>query len=50
MSDVPIRPKRRGLIARLRQRISGEKDASLRESLESAIEIHGAQNPGEYQG
>ena len=49
MSDVPIRPKRRSLIARLKQRLSGEKDASLRESLESAIEIHGAQNPGEIK-
>jgi CBS domain containing-hemolysin-like protein len=49
VSDVPIKPKRRGLIARLKQRLSGEKDASLRESLESAIESHGAQNPGEIK-
>ena len=49
MSEPGVIRKRRGLIARLRQRLSGEKDASLRESLESAMETHGAQNPGEIK-
>ena len=49
MSEPGATRKRRGLIARLKQRFSGEKDASLRESLESAMENHGAQNPGEMK-
>lgn len=49
MSGGEPKARRKGLFARLRQRLSGEKDASLRQSLESAFESHGAQNPGEIK-
>jgi CBS domain containing-hemolysin-like protein len=43
----PPERRRGGLIARLKARLGGHPEATLRESLDRAMETHAAQNPGE---
>jgi CBS domain containing-hemolysin-like protein len=48
-SNETSAPERRrgGLLARLKARLGGAPEATLRESLDRAMETHAAQNPGE---
>ena len=49
-NDNTPEPRREGFVQRLKNRLSRPRDKGLREDLESVIETHEAQNPGEELG
>jgi CBS domain containing-hemolysin-like protein len=49
-NDNTPEPRREGFVQRLKNRLSRPRDKGLREGLESIIETHEAQNPGEELG
>jgi CBS domain containing-hemolysin-like protein len=49
-NDNTPEPRREGFVQRLKNRLSKPRDKGLREDLESVIETHEAQNPGEELG
>jgi CBS domain containing-hemolysin-like protein len=49
-NDNTPEPRREGFVQRLKNRLSRPRDKGLREDLQSVIETHEAQNPGEELG